>query len=44
MLTENDGLVAMGTAVFVDGQALDRGEAVEPLEGTWELRCDEEEA
>jgi hypothetical protein len=43
VLTENDGLVAMGTAVFVDGQALDRGEAVEPLEGTWELRCDEEE-
>ena len=43
VLTENDGLVATGTAIFVDGQALDRGEAVEPLEGTWEVRCDAEE-
>ena len=43
VLTENDGLIATGTALFVDGQALYRGEAVEPLEGTWELRCDPEE-
>jgi hypothetical protein len=43
VLTENDGLVATGTAIFVDAQALDRGEAVEPLEGTWEVRCDAEE-
>jgi hypothetical protein len=42
VLIENDGLVATGTAIFVDGQALDRGEAVEPLEGTWQVRCDEE--
>ena len=44
VLTENDGLIAAGTAIFVDGRALERGEAVEPLEGTWEVRCDEEEA
>jgi len=43
VLTENDGLVATGTAIFVDGQALNRGEAVEPLEGTWEVRCDVED-
>lgn len=43
VLTENDGLIATGTAVFVDGQALGRGEAVEPLEGVWEVRCDAEE-
>jgi hypothetical protein len=43
VLIENDGLIASGTAVFVDGQALDQGEAVEPLEATWEVRCDAEE-
>ena len=38
---EKDGLRASGTATFTDAYALLRGESLEPVQGTFEVSCEE---